>query len=250
MLEQNVARFRASKAAAIGCEPGAFDSNALTIVERPADAEWAWVALCWTLGTGTAISVAPEYVDFVKANAPEPHFRAFFPPALVDPLIAEGARRGIALSYRPAGLTFTPGVAPPEVAVPAGLRLERVDRDWRERHLAGGQLSNALGNEGNAYVAGIWRYGIAVIDAEGFPAAVAGTYFDGEGLSEIGVDVSRAYRGRGLGRAVVAAMARSIIAEGLVPTYYCAPANVRSQRTALSCGFVPVGSSLAVVNVG
>lgn len=91
-------------------------------------------------------------------------------------------------------------------------------------------------------------FGTVLFDGE-TPAAVTGAYDDGEGLLEIGVDVARAYRGRGLGEAVVRHMAAAIHAEGMVPTYYCAPTNVRSHRTALTCGFVPIASGAGVGRV-
>jgi predicted GNAT family acetyltransferase len=81
----------------------------------------------------------------------------------------------------------------------------------------------------------------------GRPAAVAGGWDDCDGLLEIGVDVARDYRGRGLGIAVVSAMARLIADRGDIPTYYCGPTNVRSHRNALACGFVPVASAARVV---
>ncbi|MEP7215705.1 MAG: GNAT family protein, partial [Anaerolineaceae bacterium] len=76
--------------------------------------------------------------------------------------------------------------------------------------------------------------------------AVAGAYDDGEALLEIGVDVVRGHRGKGLGLAVVSILSRVIHEQGLSATYFCAASNVRSHRTALACGFVPVRTHTGV----
>ena len=66
--------------------------------------------------------------------------------------------------------------------------------------------------------------------------AVAGA-FDTHGMLEIGVDVVRSHRGQRLATLVVSAMAREIMRRGEVPFYGCGATNIRSQRTAESCGF-------------
>ena len=80
------------------------------------------------------------------------------------------------------------------------------------------------------------RFALALYDAEGELAAVAGA-FDTYGMLEIGVDVARRHRGTSLGRLVVSTLARAIMNEGKVPFYGCAATNIRSHRTAESCGF-------------
>ena len=83
------------------------------------------------------------------------------------------------------------------------------------------------------------QYAFAALDSTGEPAAVAGVY-DTQGLTEIGVDVRPEHQGRGLARLVVSAAARSILDAGGAAYYGCAVTNIRSQRTALAAGFVPV----------
>jgi RimJ/RimL family protein N-acetyltransferase len=91
------------------------------------------------------------------------------------------------------------------------------------------------------------RYGVALFDETGEPAAVAGVFFTySDPIREIGVDVARPYRGRGLGKVVVAAGAREILDRGEVPLYGCAATNIRSQRTALAAGFLPAFSDASV----
>lgn len=242
----NLARYRTTRARTLGCDESAFDSNALTVVARPSDASEPYVALAVTFGTGTVVSVDAPYLDFVRGLAIDPHRRAFFPPVLMDPLIAHGHEQGQALAYRPSNLGFVSATPPPAPELPPGLRAVDIGRDWRATWLASGTFDNALGDPTDTYAGGIWERGIAIVDGFGSPAAVAGMYRDGDGFREIGVDVMRDQRGAGLGRAVVAFAARSILTEGLVPTYYCAPTNVRSHRTALACGFLPAVSMARV----
>jgi predicted GNAT family acetyltransferase len=77
------------------------------------------------------------------------------------------------------------------------------------------------------------------------PVAVAGVFLT-SGSHEIGVDVVRSKRGRGFGALVVAGAAREITARGGTPLYFCEATNIRSQRTALATGFLPVASQGAV----
>ncbi|HMO54721.1 MAG TPA: GNAT family N-acetyltransferase, partial [Tepidiformaceae bacterium] len=158
------------------------------------------------------------------------------------------ARRGEQFAYRTPGLGFIPGEAPGQPEAPGGLVARRVGRDWRAGFVESAVFDNALGDLDSDYVDSLWRFATVLFDGE-TPAAVAGAYDDGDGFLEIGVDVARAYRGQGLGEAVVKAQAWAIHQEGFVPTYYCAPTNIRSHRTALTCGFVPVSSHAGVSRV-
>lgn len=120
-----------------------------------------------------------------------------------------------------------------------------IGSDFYDRHIESNEFDNALGEYGQEYAASLWRFGFALFAGD-VPVAVAGAYDDGEGLLEIGVDVARAHRGTGLAPVVVSNLARLIADEGRVPTYYCAPTNVRSHRNALACGFLPVASAARV----
>jgi predicted GNAT family acetyltransferase len=84
------------------------------------------------------------------------------------------------------------------------------------------------------------RQAIAVLDADGEPAAIAGWWDEGHGRDEIGVDVRRDARGRGLGKLAVSAATQQILDADRTPFYSCGATNVRSHRNALSCGFLPV----------
>ena len=115
------------------------------------------------------------------------------------------------------------------------------EQDWRAERFPSGEFHNALGeldDPDDEY----FRYGLALMDGEKV-AAVAGGWDDCDGLIEIGVDVARDYRGRGLGEVVVTNFASLVAGRGQIPTYYCSPTNIRSHRNALGSGFIPVASA-------
>lgn len=73
--------------------------------------------------------------------------------------------------------------------------------------------------------------------------AAASAYPWGDGnLADEGVLTLPAFRGRGLGRAVVTALSRHALAEGLEPQYRCQRGNVASAAVARSSGFTLFGT--------
>jgi len=239
-------RYRKSRAAVQGCSPGDFDTHSLVIVPRPDGPYLKSVLMALTFGTGTVVSVEEPYLEWVRANAPrDKHYRAMFPNVLLQPLAEEAARRGEMLAWRSPNLSFLPGQEPSARPLPQGFSAFPFGSEWRAEHFPSGEFHNALGELDDPAEEG-FRYGIALMDG-GTPAAVAGGWDDCDGLIEIGVDVARDYRGRGLGVAAVSAMAKLIADRGEIPTYYCGPTNVRSHRNALACGFVPVASAARAV---
>lgn len=79
----------------------------------------------------------------------------------------------------------------------------------------------------------------------------AGGYLAGVGLKrhdpagwELGVVTTRAARGRGLARRLVAQAARAVLAAGAVPTYLHLPSNSASARVAEAAGFPDRGWSV------
>lgn len=235
-------RYRETRAEILGCVPADFDSHSLTIVPRPDGTFGTFAMMALTFGTGSVVSVEPKYLDWAKANAPtDKHYRALFPNVLLQPLAEEAERRGETLGWRSPNLSFLLASGPAAHPLPSGLRALPFDKAWRAERFPSGEFHNALG-ELDDPVDDSFQYGLALMDGE-TPAAVAGGWDDCEGLIEIGVDVARAYRGRGLGEVVVSNFARLIAGHGQVPTYYCSPTNVRSHRNALGCGFVPVASA-------
>ena len=242
----NLARFRAESARQLGCDESAFDSHTLTVVPRPATSRYTNLGLVGTFGTGTVVAVEPSYLEWARAHTPERHFLALRPSEFLGPFLAEAERRGDRGIVSGTALGFVGAELPPEPSLPTGVSVMRIDRDWRSARLESGVFDNSLGEFGEAFPEEYWRFGVALFGADGEPMAVAGAYDDGQDLLEIGVDVHRDHRGKGLGAGVVSTLSRVIHAQGLTATYFCAASNVRSHRTALACGFLPVRTHTGV----
>ena len=80
--------------------------------------------------------------------------------------------------------------------------------------------------------------------ARGYVVGVAAAGADSDDLWQIGVDVLPEAQGSGVGRAVVAALARWILDQGRVPYYAAATGNIRSQALATSVGFRPAWTEM------
>ncbi len=68
---------------------------------------------------------------------------------------------------------------------------------------------------------------------------LAGCSADCDAMWQIGVDVLAAHRRRGIAAALVNALARQILAKGIVPFYCAAWSNLASVRSAIAAGFAP-----------
>jgi RimJ/RimL family protein N-acetyltransferase len=129
--------------------------------------------------------------------------------------------------------------------VPAGYRLDHVDAAWMLEEERTGRWENGIGQFASDARNVRNQYALILRSAEGDPVAIAGV-FETYGMLEIGVDVLQTHQGRGLAPVVVSAAARQILADGRIPLYGCAADNIRSQRTALASGFLPVYADAAV----
>lgn len=243
VLSSALAVYRDRQAIDLGCSPGAFDSHTLTVAQRPAWMPQRVLVLGATFGTGTVLSVQEQFVPFVQSLTVEKHYEAFGVREMIEPVLNEAHARGIDVETRGPGLGFLPGERPAAPDLPAGLRLER----WELERVTpwAPTFSNALWDNTDEHL-DEFRYALVLVDSAGAPQAMAGAWHEAEGLVEIGVDVARESRGRGLAPIVVRSLSRSIFESGSVPTYYCAATNVRSHRTALASGFVPVVSRVSV----
>jgi hypothetical protein len=167
----------------------------------------------------------------------------------LNPLLAEGGRRGQRLSAQTPALGWSLGTVPAVAAVPPGFRIERKGAAWMAALQAANVFTNGLGGATEAHRTSRNRFAHVLTDEDGETAAVAGA-FTTTGMLEIGIDVARGYRGRGLAPVVVGAAVREILDSGGTPYYGCAATNIRSQRTALSCGFLPACSVAFVAPAG
>jgi hypothetical protein len=234
---------REAVARGLNVEPAAFDNEQLTFVDRQDSTPWFTVNAV-TFGTGTVLCIDPAYREFAEANAPEKHYRAMS-ATFLQTIAGEGKRRGAELQAYAPSLCFTIGEEPPTLPLPDGFELREHDAGWMNAEQENRRFENGVGEPGADGREFRNRFALAFYDADGVPAAVAGA-FDTYGMLEIGVDVARPYRGRGLGRLAVSTLAREIMRRGEVPFYGCGPTNVRSHRTAESAGFRPVMADASV----
>ncbi len=231
---------RDAYARGLNCPLDAFDSEQLTIVDLDKSVTRA-TAMGVTFGTGTVLCIDPAYRVFAEANRPSKHYRALL-MAFLQPLVAEGARRGHTLNAYSPSLCFTIAHEPPEMPLPAGFELVERDAAWmnaeqaRSAQRGNHRFENAVGPSGADGRDFRNRFALSLHEPSGEIVAVSGA-FDTHGMLEVGVDVVRARRGSGFGRLVVSAIAREIMKRGAVPFYRCPPTNIRSHRTAESCGF-------------
>jgi hypothetical protein len=225
-----------------GCRQEDLDSHALVVVERPLGSKEKSIAAALTMGTGTVLSVQQPWLEFARAIRPEKHFLAFQPEEFALRFLEEARRRGIEVVARNPGLGFLPAEVPPAPELPGGFRVERWQLDQCKSWAA--TFHNALWDDPEDL--DDFQYALVLLDGAGQPQAMAGAWRESDDLVEIGVDVAHAARGQGLAPLIVKTIARDIFESGKVPTYYCAATNVRSHRTALAAGFVPVGSGAAI----
>ena len=226
----------------LGCDIDALASEATTVVELPAGAKPGAVALAACTGLGTIVSVHPALVGWARENAPkDKHFRALQPFFLAD-LAIEAMKVGLATKATAHGhsVCFALNELQAQPALPQGLRLERVGREWMDRYRPTSVFDNAIGEPDETGLIERLEGAVAVLDAAGEPTAVAGWRDDFHGYREIGVDVKRDSRGLGLGKLVTIAATRGLADVGQTPFYSCGSTNIRSHRNAIACGFLPV----------
>lgn len=239
VFSEQRAKIAAGMAREVGCVPATFEVEDFTVVPRPEPPAWPYTVMLCTFGTGTVLGVDPEYLEFVRERRPKQHFRAFT-ESFLAPILAEGARRGTKLSAHTGAIGYALATAP-QVSPHMGFHFEQAGPDWMTAERATGVFHNALGHPPDDYRDKQYRSAILARARTGELAAVAGV-FESSGLHEIGVDVARSFRGHGLANAVVARAIAAIFESGETPFYSCGVTNIRSQRTALANGFLPVCS--------
>lgn len=235
---------KAGFAAELGCDPAAFDREGLTIVSLPPNEKEPAIALSAWFGEGRVLSVHPAVLDWARANAstapatgadPE---RAVLSGAFLSDLAAQATRAGIPSHFNGAGIVFALRHQPPLGTLPSGLVFRPLTD--AERQANSTRYPNSLETPHDlAYACGVFE--------EGRLAAAVGVIDHHDGRYELGIDVDPQLRQRGVAKYLIVAATAWILAQGKVPVYSCGATNVRSQRVALSCGFVPIAVVSAVI---
>jgi GNAT superfamily N-acetyltransferase len=233
--------FKASLAAQLGCDPAAFESHALSVVERPEGSCERQLAVVATCGTGSVLSVRhPRLGDWAREQPLETHFRIFL-PSFLEGMAAHARELGYvgARSHSPSqGMVLADDVPPRNL--PAGYRIAELPLAEQQRLRPGREFENALAEPGeDAKIASI-RIVFAAFAADGSIAGVAGVWDQYPGIDEIGLDVARAHRGLGLATTLTIHATRWIRAGGRWPIYTCGVTNVRSMNNGLSAGYRPL----------
>lgn len=207
---------------------------------------WPYTAFATTFGTGTVLSVDADFREFAESLKPPKHYRALG-PGILQQLSKEALQRGGTAAASSSGIGWALATVPAAPAIPSGFDLRVLDAQWMESEMQRRRFENGIGLPGEGGRSYRNRYAVALFDSAEEPVAVAGVFFTyAEPIREIGIDVLRAHRGKGLARLVVSAAVREILDRGEVPFYACDASNIRSQRTALSTGFLPAFSDASV----
>lgn len=229
-----VGAVHAAYEAAFHAPPGAYAAGAVAVIARPGDAQFPYTAVASIGAGGSVLSVAPELLAVAESHLP-----ADFAHIARAPFLSHFLRDDSPASMGGPELLWALGSVPALPALPPGLQLDERDAAWMNAEQPSLRFPNGVGRPGVNARESRNRFALVITGAAGEPVAVGGA-FDSFGLLEIGVDVLPENQGSGLGRAVVAAAARAILDRGGTPLYGCAVDNIRSQRTALSVGFLPV----------
>lgn len=240
-FRQSAAAFKATFASQLGCSPAAFESNALTIVERPADSREQHLAIVATCGTGSVLSVTDSRLaEWAREQPLETHFRIFL-PSFLEGLAAHARGLGYdgARSHSPSeGMVLAEDLPPRDL--PPGYRIAELPLGEQERLRPGREFENALAEPGEDAKIASLRIVFAAYAPDGAIAGVAGVWDQYPGIDEIGLDVAGGQRGLGLATTLTVHATRWIRAQGRWPIYTYSVTNVRSMNNGLSAGYRPL----------
>ncbi len=146
LLRESTGTFQHAFAAQLGCEPSAFASQALTIVERPPDSWEPHLAIAAECGIGSVVSPRDLRLETWAAEQQlESHFRIFLPSFLEG--MAEKARElgyAAAKSHSPSvGMVLAEDVPLP--GIPNGLAVVELSASRIAELRKAGDFGNALG---------------------------------------------------------------------------------------------------------
>lgn len=241
LFAESAAAFKASLAAQLGCAPAAFESHALSIVERPEGSRERQLAVVATCGTGSVLSVKDvRLADWAREQPLETHFRIFL-PSFLEGLAAHARELGYvgARSHSPSeGMVLAENL--PSGDLPPGYTLAELPLAEQGRLRPGREFENALAEPGEDVKIASLRIAFAAYAPDGAIAGVAGVWDQYPGIDEIGLDVARAHRGLGLAGALTIHATRWIRSGRRWPIYTYGVTNVRSMNNGLSAGYRPL----------
>lgn len=225
----------------LGCTPAAFSRPGLTLTpavfRQGSRATIRKDPMLLMAGTGNSVAVSAdgplrELVEELAGQVNGLH-RLFEFPALnaLNARLNQSGRTLWGTEH-----FFLPGGALGEIPLPQGFRYRWFDQESVGEFYPNTRFPMALGAERDPARPDV--IALAALDG-GRIAGVAGASADTEIMWQVGIDVAEAYRGKGLGAALVSALSREIVSQGRLPFYGTAAGNLVSQKIAVRCGFVP-----------
>lgn len=246
--------------------PAAGPAEALVKAHGPKFASYHGVYL-WLMDGGAVVSAPPEWVGAVRAAVAGRPVATLGEPALWRAALSEHVERIVGPSYQGYAdtATFRPAPTAPEAGVvirrltPADLpALERLaaacpPQEWEDSAIHPSQL----GDVSQAPIYAAERAGALVAAASAPGDAFAASAAGGAGAADarelgaqvvasVGVITHPAWRGRGYGRAVVAALTTDRLASGALLRYQTLEANRASVALARALGYHQAATALAV----
>lgn len=218
-------------AAEMGLAPDALFAEPLQVVPHgPRLADYDGVFALFRNGAAT-ISLPPERMEPLRSRLPD---RPLSPEQLAE-LFGNERFRVIGPAY----IGYAERIVSP--APPAARILVKEDFplvDELQRACAGDEWDHGGSEVETSPAAGAFE--------DGRLASLAGYEVWDESIAHISVVTHPSFRGRGLGRAVVARLAMAALEAGLVPQYRTLDANAASIRIAEALGFARYATSVAV----
>jgi GNAT superfamily N-acetyltransferase len=230
-------------AADYGCDEEAFQSESICFCLAPQkgargfDIPGKFLAVL-SMGRGVVVSCTANRLRWAQANLGGiPTDRFYFGPAIakMQGYVARAGQvmAGPDLKYVCTLEDFRRNQTDVEVELVEGSGVAQL--------YPNSSFPNALGRADNplrpTMIVALTKYQGAVV---GMAAAKA----DSDLMWQVGVDMIREHRGKGIAKALVSRLTERILERGKVPYYSTWISNIGSQRTARSVGYTPVWAEL------
>ena len=189
-----------------------------------------------TRGKGVVVSCNDDRLAWARKNLGGlTRDDVFSVPTLarMNDLVAEDGQRMTDehLSYLATPESFRAAVPPPEIEI-SSVQGDGID-ELREIKGFPNALTYALDPVYPSDMAA------TVARHKGQIVGIAGVSADSDEMWQVGIDVVAEYRVRSIGKALVGRLTELVFALGKLPYYTTGPANIPSQRLALTLGYLP-----------